>query len=121
MAPDPLLTLPKPDHTYLTAGGKLKNPNKYALVQKAEELHPKYLELVKKGTASHAHYLYYRGMESNQHAPIAGIPRNQPSLGGSEVSDLRGSKVSDLHALKSETSTPDQTSFLVLLLKLTML
>jgi hypothetical protein len=98
LAPDPLLTLPKPDHTYLTAGGKLKNPNKYALVQKAEELHPKYLELVKKGTATHAHYLYYRGMESNQHAPIAGIPRNQPDLGaGSEVSNLRGSEVSDLH------------------------
>lgn len=57
------------------------------MVQKAEELHPKYLELTKKGTATHAHYLYYRGMDGNLHAPTAGIPRNQPELGGSEVRD----------------------------------
>jgi hypothetical protein len=87
LAPDPLLTLPKPNHTYLNSHGKLKDPDKYALPYKAEAPHPKLAELIKRGTAKHVHTIYYRDMKHNRNLPIAGIPRDIPDPFDSEVRD----------------------------------
>jgi hypothetical protein len=92
LAPDPLLTLPKPNHTYLNSQGKLKDPKKYAPPAKVEKPpHPKLAELKKSGNYTEAHEIYYRDMKHDLKAPIAGIappdPRNPVVQGYDSDSD----------------------------------
>lgn len=81
LAPDHLLELPKPNHTYLTSQGKLKNPDKYAWGQrKVVDRHPKLEALIKSGNYKPAHEIYYRDMPHDRRAPIAGIAPPDPRI-----------------------------------------
>jgi hypothetical protein len=77
LAPDPLLTLPKPNHTYLTSQGKLKNPERYAWGRVPGRLHPKLEALIKSGNYKPIHDTYYRNMSHDVVVPTAGIARDQ--------------------------------------------
>lgn len=96
LAPDPLLRLPRPNHSYIDNNGRLKNPDKYALVKEFNEPHPKLAELIKKGTDTPAHGLYYRDLKRHHNLPFAGISRENPDPHGSVVRDVsRGNSSSE--------------------------
>jgi hypothetical protein len=96
LAPDRLLKLPRENYNYVDSNSKLKNPDKYALVKEYEEHHPKLAELVKKGTDTPAHTLYYRYLQCEQTLPIAGIIRATPDPRDSVVREaLRGRSSSE--------------------------
>ena len=78
LAPDRLLELPKPNHTYISKAGKLKDPNRYAWGQVLPPRHPKIEALIKSGNYKRVHESYYQNMPRDVNIPTAGIPRDRP-------------------------------------------
>jgi MRG len=112
LALDPLLTLPKPSHSYLNSQGKLKGPFKYAPPPKVETPpHPTLVELKKNGNYTAVHWIYYRDMELDRKAPIAGIappdPRNSVVRGYHNDCDLALGFVPALTAFCDNVMTND--------------
>jgi hypothetical protein len=96
LAPDPFLKLPRPNHTYIDSNGRLKNPDKYVFGKDYPPPHPKLAELLKKGTDTPAHSLYYRDVPYDRNLPLGGISRDEPDRLYSEVRDAsRGSSSSE--------------------------
>lgn len=78
LAPDPLLKLPPPNHTYHDKNGKLKDPHRYALPPRPEKtFHPKLIAHFKNGTDTAPLRLYYQDLPPNNSLPIAGIIRSE--------------------------------------------
>jgi hypothetical protein len=78
LAPDPLLKLPGPNHTYLDRFGKLKDPHKYSPPPRhAKPVHPKLIAHFKNGTDTAPNRLYYQDLPPTKSLPIAGVIRSE--------------------------------------------
>jgi hypothetical protein len=78
LAPDPLLKLPAPNHTYHDRFGKLKDADRYAVPARPfKPIHPKLSAHFKSNTDTAPIRLYYQDLPPDQSLPIAGIIRSE--------------------------------------------
>lgn len=117
LAPDPLLKLPPPNHTYYDRNGKLKDPLRYALPPRPEKTdHPKLVAHFKNGTDTAPLRLYYQDLPPNHSLPIAGVIRSElprsdrryePTL------DFKGNPIEpEFSSFNAQSRVPDLASLM---------
>lgn len=90
LAPDSLLSMPPPNHTYLLDGERhFRDPDRHGAGKRIEEEpHPKLAAHIRNGTDTPALRCYYANMPHYVNLPLAGISRDWPNPVNSGVRGL---------------------------------